>query len=54
MKVIINIVGSIGHKSLKFVAHIGIFFLFCLSAISWIFRPPWYFKKIIFQVIDIG
>ena len=21
---------------------------------SWIFRPPWYFKKIIFQVIDIG
>ena len=54
MKVIINIVGSIGHKSLKFIANIGNFFLYCLSAISWIFRPPWYFKKVIFQIIDIG
>ena len=38
----------------KVYCKIGHFFIFCFTAIFWIFRPPWYFKKILFQVIDIG
>ncbi|MDC1023028.1 ABC transporter permease [Alphaproteobacteria bacterium] len=54
MKVILNIFGSAGNKSLRFIANIGHFFIFCFNAISWLFRPPWYFKKILLQVVDIG
>ena len=54
MKMFFNIFGSIGRKCLKFIEHIGHFFIFCFSAITWMFRPPWYYKKILFQVIDIG
>ena len=54
IKIILNIFGSIGHKCLKFIANIGHFFIFCFSAILWMLRSPWYFKKILFQVIDIG
>jgi phospholipid/cholesterol/gamma-HCH transport system permease protein len=54
IKTILNLFGSVGNNSLKFIANIGHFFIFCFIAISWIFRPPWYFKKILFQVIDIG
>ena len=53
-KIIISLLGSLGYKFLKFVSHIGHFFIFCLTAVSWIIRPPWYFKKISFQIIDIG
>ena len=54
LKIILNIFGSIGYKCLRFIAHIGHFFIFCLNAILWMFRSPWYFKKILFQIIDIG
>jgi phospholipid/cholesterol/gamma-HCH transport system permease protein len=54
IKTILNLFGSVGNNSLKFIANIGHFFIFCFIAISWIFRPPWYFKKILFQIIDIG
>ena len=53
-KIIISLLGSLGYKFLKFVSHIGHFFIFCLTAVSWIIRPPWYFKKISFQILDIG
>ena len=51
---IFNICGSIGQKFLKFLANIGHFFIFFITAIFWIFIPPWYFKKIFFQIIYIG
>jgi phospholipid/cholesterol/gamma-HCH transport system permease protein len=54
VNIIKNILGSTGHKCLKFISHIGHFFIFCFSSIYWICRPPWYFKKIISQIIDIG
>ncbi len=53
-KLIFNFLGSIGQKCMKFISHIGHFFIFCYGAISWIIRPPWYLKKIITQMIDIG
>ena len=49
-----NFLGAIGHKFLNFVANIGCFFIFFVSAISWMFKPPWYFKKIFQQILDIG
>ena len=54
IETILNFFGSVGNKFLKFIANIGHFFIFCFSAISWLFRPPWYFKKILYQIIDIG
>ena len=51
---IFKICGTIGQKFLKFLSNIGHFFIFFITAIFWIFRPPWYFKKIFYQIIDIG
>tara|TARA_B100000900_G_scaffold326996_1_gene287053 strand:+ start:443 stop:1228 length:786 start_codon:yes stop_codon:yes gene_type:complete len=46
--------GSIGKKFLSFIANIGHFFIFFSIAITWMFKPPWYFKKIFQQILDIG
>ncbi len=46
--------GSIGKKFINFVAGIGHFFIFFSSAITWMFKSPWYFKKISQQILDIG
>ncbi len=54
INIIFNICGSIGHKFLKFLSNIGHFFVFFITAFFWIFRPPWYLKKVLHQVIDIG
>ena len=51
---IFKICGATGQKFLKFLSNIGHFFIFFITAIFWIFRPPWYFKKIFYQIIDIG
>ena len=51
---IFNICGAIGQKFLKFLSTIGNFSIFVITAIFWMFRPPWYFKKIFNQIIDIG
>jgi phospholipid/cholesterol/gamma-HCH transport system permease protein len=54
IKLIKNIFGSVGRKSLSFISNIGNFSIFCLTALLWIFKPPWYIKKISSQMIDIG
>ena len=46
--------GSIGRKCLNFISLLGHFFLFFTQTLSWIFRPPWYFKRIFSQILDIG
>jgi phospholipid/cholesterol/gamma-HCH transport system permease protein len=51
---IFNICGTIGQKFLKFLSTIGHFSIFVITAIFWMLRPPWYFKKIFNQIIDIG
>jgi len=51
---ILNFWGSIGRKCLNFISLLGHFFLFFVQIISWIFRPPWYFKRILLQILDIG
>lgn len=50
----LDILGTTGKKFINFVANIGHFFIFFGSAIYWVFKPPWYFKKIFQQIIDIG
>lgn len=54
IKFIFNFWGSIGRKCLNFISLLGHFFLFFAQTLSWIFRPPWYFKRILFQILDIG
>ncbi len=49
-----NFIGSIGKKFLTFVGNIGNFFIFFSNSIYWMLRPPWYFRKICHQIIDIG
>ena len=49
-----NFCGSAGRKCLNFVSLIGHFFIFFAQSISWIFRPPWYLKRILLQILDIG
>ena len=54
IKIIENIFGSVGNTCLKFMSQIGNFFLFCITSLFWTIRPPWYFKQIFKQFIDIG
>ena len=51
---IFYIFGTIGQKFLKFLSTIGHFSIFFITAIFWMFRPPWYLKKIFHQIVDIG
>ena len=50
----VDILGTTGKKFINFVANIGHFFIFFGSAIYWVFKTPWYLKKIFQQMIDIG
>ena len=50
----LNFLGTIGKKFFNFVFNIGHFFIFCAGATYWILRPPWYYKKILQQILDIG
>ena len=50
----LDILGTTGKKFINFVANIGQFFIFFGNAIYWVFKPPWYFKKIFQQILDIG
>jgi len=50
----LDILGTTGKKFINFVANIGHFFIFFGNAIYWAFKPPWYFKKIFQQILDIG
>ena len=51
---LLNFIGSVGNKFLNFIANIGHFFIFFVTAFSWILKPPWYFRKIFQQILDIG
>ena len=50
----LDILGATGKKFINFVANIGHFFIFFGNALYWAFKPPWYFKKIFQQILDIG
>ena len=50
----LNFLGTTGKKFITFVSNIGHFFIFFANTIYWIIRPPWYFKRILQQIIDIG
>ena len=50
----LNFLGTLGSRFIEFIAKIGHFFIFFSGAIYWIFKPPWYVKKIFLQIIDIG
>lgn len=49
-----NIVTQIGSVFLVFVETTGRLFLFAITALSHIVRPPWYPRLILRQLIDIG
>ena len=51
---LLNFIGSVGNKFFNFIANIGHFFIFFVTAFSWILKPPWYFRKIFQQILDIG
>ena len=50
----LDILGTTGKKFISFIANIGHFFIFFGNALYWAFKPPWYFKKIFQQILDIG
>ena len=50
----LDILGTTGKKFINFVANIGHFLIFFGNASYWAFKPPWYFKKIFQQILDIG
>ena len=54
LDLVLDILGTTGKKFVNFVANIGHFFIFFGNAIYWAFKPPWYFKKIFQQILDIG
>ena len=54
IKFIINIFQHVGLTFLRFLSEIGKFTVFCITSLYWTLRPPWYFKQIYSQVIDIG
>ena len=54
LNLFLDILGTTGKKFINFVANIGHFFIFFGNAIYWAFKPPWYFKKIFQQILDIG
>ncbi|MFN4087661.1 MAG: MlaE family ABC transporter permease [Alphaproteobacteria bacterium] len=49
-----NFVAQIGSVFLTFLQTAGRLSLFALSAVSHIFRPPWYPRQIVRQLVDIG
>ena len=54
LQFIINIFQHVGSTSLRFISEIGNFSIFCVTSLYWSIRPPWYFKQIYSQIIDIG
>ena len=54
LNLFLDILGTTGKKFINFVSNIGHFFIFFGNAIYWVFKPPWYFKKIFQQILDIG
>lgn len=49
-----NLLQHIGHYVLKFFATVGRLVLFTVSAVSHCFRPPYYPRQILRQMIEIG
>ena len=49
-----NIFQHVGRTFLRFLCQIGKFTMFCITSLYWTLRPPWYFKQIYSQIIDIG
>lgn len=49
-----NVVAQIGSVFLSFLETAGRLSLFALNAVTHIFRPPWYPRLILRQLIDIG
>jgi len=49
-----NVVAQIGSVFLAFLEAAGRLSLFALNAVSHIFRPPWYPRLILRQLVDIG
>ena len=49
-----NIFQHVGRTILRFLCQIGKFTMFCITSLYWTLRPPWYFKQIYSQIIDIG
>ena len=45
---------NIGRTTLSFLAAIGRLSLFTLAAVRWTFQPPFYFRQLLRQMIDIG
>ncbi len=50
----LKFIGTIGKKFLDFISNLGHFFIFFVNAMYWMLKPPWYFKKIFQQTLDIG
>ena len=47
-------VQNIGRTALNFLAAFGRITLFSVTAVRWIFTPPYYWQQLLRQIIDIG
>ena len=47
-------VQNIGRTALNFLAAFGRITLFSITAVRWIFTPPYYWQQLFRQIIDIG
>jgi ABC-type transporter Mla maintaining outer membrane lipid asymmetry permease subunit MlaE len=47
-------VQNIGRTALNFLAAFGRITLFSITAVRWIFTPPYYWQQLLRQIIDIG
>ena len=50
----IGFLQNIGRTTLAFLAAIGRLSLFTLAAVRWTFLPPYYFRQLFRQMVDIG
>ena len=50
----IGFLQNIGRTSLAFLAAIGRLSIFTASAVRWTVQPPFYFRQMLRQIIDIG
>ena len=50
----IGFLQNIGRTTLAFLAAIGRLTLFTLAAVRWTFLPPYYFRQLFRQMVDIG
>ena len=50
----IGFLQNIGRTSLAFLASIGRLSMFTASAVRWTVQPPFYFRQMLRQIIDIG